>query len=70
MAEVKDGRPDGLTELRLVGFGDDAEAVAVRVNEDDEVVVRAVLAFVAGRTEAEQPLDLPGWSAVPLGRAR
>jgi hypothetical protein len=46
--------------LRLVGFVDDAEAVAVRVDEDDEVVVGAVLAFVGGRTEAEQPLDLRG----------
>ena len=52
--------PVWISRLRLVGFGDDAEAVAVRVDEDDEVVVRAVLAFVAGSTEAEQPLDLSG----------
>ena len=51
-------RAPAAVALRLVGFGDDAEPVAVRVNEDDKVDVRAALAFVAGRTEAEQPLDL------------
>ena len=51
-------RRSSLTDLRLLGRVDNAEAVEVRVNEDDEVVVRAVLAFVAGRTEAEQSLDL------------
>ena len=39
--------------LRLVGSVDDAEAVAVRVNEDDEIVFRAVVTFVAGRTKVE-----------------
>jgi RNase P/RNase MRP subunit POP5 len=34
--------------LRIVALVDDAEAVAVRVDEDDEVIVRAVLAFVPG----------------------
>ena len=39
--------------LRLVAFVDHAEAVAVGVNEDDEVFVRSVLALEAGRTKAE-----------------
>jgi len=50
--------PPAAVVLRLVGFVDNAEAVAVGVNEDDEILVRAVLPFIAGRTEAEQPLDL------------
>ena len=44
--------------LGLVGFVDHAEAVAVGVDEDDEVFVRSVLTLVAGGSEAEKPLDL------------
>jgi hypothetical protein len=38
---------------------DDAEAISVWIDEDDEVLVAAVLPFVAGRAEREQALDLP-----------
>src|SRR5262249_58646904 len=47
------------TELSLASRGDDAKAVAVRINEDDEIVIWPILALIPRCTEAEQPLDLP-----------
>jgi hypothetical protein len=46
-------RAPAAVALRLVGFVDHAEAVAVGVDEDDKVLIRSVLTLVAGRTKTE-----------------
>ena len=45
-------------QARLCGLANDAESVAVGIDEDDEVVLGTGLALVAGRAEREEPLDL------------
>lgn len=40
------------------GLVNDAESIAVGVDEDDEVVIWTGVPLVAGRAEPEQPLDL------------